>query len=108
VAMNEKINDIKFNGRNAVAVRIVNSQYRKLIDMMSDNEIHKLEPQINPNLWPELPNRYISYHRERKLLNSVIASTGNTREEASYNIYNFLKNINMYSYTFRKDIGYLE
>lgn len=108
VAMNEKINDIKFNGRNAVSVRIVNSQYRKLIDMMSDNEIHKLEPQINPNLWPELPNRCISYHRERKLLNSVIASTGNTKEEASDNIYNFLKNINMYSYTFRKDIGYLE
>jgi len=111
-ALNQYIDKIEFNDQAGVSIRIVNSNYRGTLNLINDNnidQINDLRRSISsPNLWPEIPGRYISINKDRILLNAVISVSANTRTEASDSIYKFLKNIEMYDFSYRKDIGYLE
>lgn len=107
-ATGSKIDPVKFNDSHSVCLRIVHADYHGVIDLVARREWSKLENHFNPQLWPELPGIYISLNKDRRLLNSVITTSAESRVQASDKIYNFLKNIEMYNFTFRKDIGYLE
>ena len=107
-ATGSKLDDIKHNDQHGVSLRIVNSDYHNIVNLMALGEWSKLENHFNPQLWPELPEIHISFNKDRKLLNSIITTSASTRIEASNRIYNFLENIEMYNFTYRKDIGYLE
>jgi hypothetical protein len=107
-ATGNTIGNIKFNNQHSVCLRIVNSDYHNIVNILASGEWSKLEPHINPHLWPELPGIHVSLNKDRKLLNSVITTSAPTRIEASDRIYKFLENIEMYNFTYRKDIGYLE
>ena len=107
-ATGSKLDDIKHNDQHGVSLRIVNSDYHNIVNLMALGEWSKLENHFNPQLWPELPEIHISFNKDRKLLNSIITTSASTKIEASNRIYNFLENIEMYNFTYRKDIGYLE
>lgn len=107
-ATGAEIDDIKHTDQHGVSLRIVNSDYHAIVNSMALKEFSKLENHFNPQLWPELPDIYISFNRDRKLLNSIITTSAGTRVAASDKIYKFLENIEMYNFTYRKDIGYLE
>lgn len=107
-ATGNKIDNIKFNNQHSVCLRIVNSDYHNIVNQMALKEWSKLETHFNPHLWPELPDIHISFNRDRKLLNSVITTSASTRIDASDRLYKFLENVEMYNFTYRKDIGYLE
>ena len=107
-ATGAEIDDIKHTDQHGVSLRIVNSDYLAIVNSMALKEFSKLENHVNPQLWPELPDIYISFNRDRKLLNSIITTSAGTRVAASDKIYKFLENIEMYNFTYRKDIGYLE
>ena len=107
-ATGNMIDNIKFNNQHSVCLRIVNSDYYNIVNILASGEWSKLEPHINPHLWPELPGIHVSLNKDRKLLNSIITTSAPTRIEASDRIYKFLENIEMYNFTHRKDIGYLE
>ena len=102
------IDDIAFNDQHAVCLRIVNSDYHNVVNHMSVGKLELIKPHYNPQLWPEVPEIYISLNKDRRLLNSVLASAADTRQQAADRIYKFLENIEMYNFTYRKDIGYLE
>lgn len=107
-ATDQKIDKINHNNDHSVCLRLVNSDYHNIIKITAQQDWSKLESHYNPQLWPEVPGIYISINQIRKLLNSVIATSADTRHEASDKIYKFIKNINMYNFTYRTDIGYLE
>jgi phosphoribosylamine--glycine ligase len=107
-ATGQKIDKIKTNNKHAVCLRIVNSEYENIIKTTALQDWKHLKGHHNPQLWPELPGIYISIPQIRKLLNSVIATCGDTRIQAIDKIYKFLENIEMYNFRYRKDIGYLE
>jgi phosphoribosylamine--glycine ligase len=107
-ATGSKLDDIRHNDQHAVSLRIVNSNYHDIVKSLALKEWSKLESHFNPQLWPELPDIHISFNKDRKLLNSIITTSASTRIEASDRIYKFLENIEMYNFTYRKDIGYLE
>jgi phosphoribosylamine-glycine ligase len=107
-ATGAKIDPVSNNDQQAVCLRIVNSDYHNIVNIQAMYGSAELEPHHNPQLWPELPDIHISFNKDRKLLNSVITSSAPTRMEASDRIYKFLENIEMYNFTYRKDIGYLE
>lgn len=103
-ASGDEIPELPEPSQHSVSIRIVNSDYRKLIDNKSD------EPpkEINPDLWPVLPGIFVSYNRERHLLNSIVTTSGDTVESASDSLYKFLENKSMFNFTYRKDIGKLK
>lgn len=103
-----KLDDIKQTDQHGVSLRIVNSDYHNIVNMMAVKEWSKIENHYNPHLWPELPDIHISFNKDRKLLNSIITTSAETRVAASDKIYKFLKDVEMYNFTYRKDIGYLE
>jgi phosphoribosylamine--glycine ligase len=107
-ATGAKIDPVLHNDQHGVCLRIVNSDYHDIVNAQAIGDREKLVPHYNPQLWPELPGIYISFNRDRKLLNSVISVSADSRTSASDRIYRFLENIEMYNFTFRKDIGYLE
>jgi phosphoribosylamine--glycine ligase len=107
-ATGNKIDTIKHNDQHGVCLRIVNSDYHNIVNILSTQDTNKLPVHYNPQLWPELPGMYISFNRERKLLNAVITTSATTRTMASDRIYKFLKNVEMHTFIFRTDIGYLE
>jgi phosphoribosylamine--glycine ligase len=109
-ATGQKIDPVKFNDLHSVCLRIVNADYHNIVNIAALRDWEKLHSNYNynPQLWPELPGIHISLNKDRKLLNSVITTSAESRTQASDKIYNFLKNIEMYDFTFRKDIGYLE
>jgi phosphoribosylamine--glycine ligase len=102
------IDDVKIGNVNSVSIRIVNSEYVNIVEAQASKDMEKLKPHVNPQLWPELPDIYINFNKNRKLLNSVITTTAETRIGASDKLYNFLKNMQMYDFIYRTDIGYLE
>lgn len=107
-ATGAKIDPVSNNDQQCVCLRIVNSDYHNIVNVQAMVESEQLAPHHNPQLWPELPDIHISFNKDRKLLNSVITTSAPTRIEASDRIYKFLENIEMYNFTYRKDIGYLE
>lgn len=106
-ATRQKLDVIRHNDKHGVSVRIVNSDYFNIVNSIAVGDA-SLVPHQNPQLWPELPGIHISLNKERKLLNSIITSSANTRQEARDKIYKFLDNVEMYNFTYRKDIGKLE
>jgi hypothetical protein len=87
----------------------VHSKYREFIDKHAKQK--DLDPEdntFNPQLWAEPAGMYISYNQDRRILNSVISTNAETRKEAADKIYNYLENVIMHEFIYRKDIGYLE
>jgi phosphoribosylamine--glycine ligase len=107
-ATGKQIDDIQIGTKHSVSIRIVNSNYHEIVEAQATADIKKLKPHINPQLWPEVPGIYINFNKDRKLLNSVITTTADTRTGASDELYNFLKDTQMYDFIYRTDIGYLE
>ncbi len=68
----------------------------------------ELPAHVNPHVWPEFPGFYVSLNQRRKLLNSTVVTTGDTVDDAADNVYGFLKGIQQYQFTYRKDIGYFK
>jgi phosphoribosylamine--glycine ligase len=100
--------DLSFK-KEAVSLRIVHSKYREFVDKHAKQK--DLDPEdntFNPQLWAEPPEMYISYNQDRRILNSIIATSAETRKEAADKIYNYLENVIMHEFIYRKDIGYLE
>ena len=106
-AIGQKLEPIKHNDKKGVSVRIVNSDYFNIVNSIALGSNYSV-PHHNPQLWPELPEIHVSMNRQRFLLNSIVTSSANTRQEASDKIYKFLDNAEMYNFTYRKDIGKLE
>jgi len=91
------IEEIQFNNKAAVSVRIVNKDY------------HNEKPgTVNCDLWPLIPGITISQNSQQASLHSVVSTSADTIEQASNVIYKFLENKLMGDYTYRTDIGYLK
>lgn len=100
--------DNQFDQRNhAVSLRIVHSRYREFINLVVKKELHKEGVVPNPHLYPEPPDLYISYGTDRRILNSVISTSADSRTAAADKIYKFVNGVSMHDFTYRKDIGYL-
>lgn len=102
------IDDIKYNNQHTVCLRVVNSDYHNIVNLMAIGEWGKIKKHHNPQMWPEIPDIHISVNQDRRLLNSVLTASADTRQQASDQIYKFLQNVEMYDFSYRKDIGYLE
>jgi phosphoribosylamine-glycine ligase len=98
VATDKEIEPIEFLDQSAVSVRVVNKNY----------DCFDTEKFIPCDLWPTPTNIYVSVNQNRKLLNSVVSTTGDTVEQASDVLYQYLKNKEMNDFTYRTDIGYFK
>lgn len=103
-ATNQPLPKVTHSDRAAVSVRLVHRDYR---DVVKDSLVEGRAVDINPALWPEDPNIYLSYNADRFLLNTTLTTTADTIQEASDRIYGFLANKELYDYTHRSDIGRL-
>ena len=100
-ASDKIIPEIEFSDNTAVSIRIVNEIY--------DTSIQQKKTGFkSPDLWPLPGNIQMAISYNRRLLNCILTSEGNTIEEASNILYKFLENKPMYKFTYRKDIGYLK
>lgn len=107
-ATGQTIDPIKFSDKSAVSVRVVRKNYRDVVNNFAVGNLKAIGRYIDPDFYPEVPGIYIAMGNNRGLLHSVMTTQGNTRQEASDKIYKFLSNKNLYSFTYRTDIGYLE
>jgi phosphoribosylamine--glycine ligase len=97
-ASNKQINAVSFNNQSAVTLRIIHKSYPYLpTDVKS----------INP-IFPKSSEVCINYPIDRLLFNASIVGLANSVNEASDKIYNYLKDIDLNDFTYRKDIGYLK
>jgi len=98
VATDKEIEPIEFFDHAAVSVRVVNKNY----------DCFNTEKFTPCDLWPAPPNIYVSVNEKRRLLNSVVSTTGDSIEHASDTLYRYLKDKKMNDFTYRKDIGYFK
>jgi phosphoribosylamine--glycine ligase len=107
-ATGQAIDKIVHNNKHAVSLRIVNSKYEESIKYTALQEWDNLESHFNPHLWPETSGLYVNLNQIRRIINSVVTASADSRHEASGRIYKFLHNVEMYNFRYRTDIGYLE
>jgi len=99
IATDKELEPIEFHDHAAVAIRMVNKNY----------DCFNNETEYTPcDIWPVPPNIYMTINQERKLLNSVVSTTGESIDQASDILYQYLQNKEMNDFTYRKDIGYLK
>ena len=97
-ATNKPLKPVSFSNKKSVSLRIINKDYSLK---------YLREKENNPPKLPLSSELSINFNKDRGLFYCVITSTDETIQQASDNIYNFLKNKDMGNYTFRKDIGKL-
>lgn len=107
-ATNKVIDPIQFSDSSAVSVRIVRKNYREVVNYYTERNLKAIGKHLDPDFYPEVPGIYITAGLNRHILNSVISTKADTKEQASDSIYKFLSNKNLYNFTYRTDIGYLE
>ena len=107
-ATGQPIDPIVHNNKHSVSLRIVNSKYEESIKSTALQDWNSIEPHCNPHLWPEMPDMYINLNQIRRIINSVVTVSAETRHDASGKLYKFLHNLEMYNFRYRTDIGYLE
>ena len=98
IATNKELPEIKSSNRFGCTLRIVSKNYS-----IENQAI--IDPPI---LWPEITDITIAQNYNQNLLHSTVTASGNTLEEASSKLYNFLKNKHIGEYRYRTDIGYLK
>ncbi len=96
-ANNERIEPISFKNKSAVALRIIHKDYPNFPNK-----------EITMPVLKENKDLYISYPKGRNLINSSIVTIDDSVSKASDKIYSYIKDIEMYDFTYRKDIGYLK
>lgn len=92
----------------SASVRIVHKDYLENLEEGVSTESNRQNAPLQPTLWPKEADIYISFNRQRLLLNSTLTTTAPTVDQAADKLYKFLENKTMYDYTYRKDIGYLK
>jgi phosphoribosylamine-glycine ligase len=91
---NEYIPDIKFNGKQAVTVTLINQQYN-----------WKVPPIDFPKLKDIPDNITFSLNGHRVIKYGVLTTVADTKENASKIIYDYLNNQYIGQYRYRKDVG---
>lgn len=107
-ANGQSIDPIEFDDCSAVSIRIVRTNYREVVNNYSIKNLDGIKKNILPDLYPEVPGIYISRGFNTGLLGMTISTKGDSRIQASNKLYKFLSNKNLYDFTCRTDIGYLE
>ena len=93
-----RIPEIKFNGKQAVTVSIINQQYDWTIPASDLPELKDVP--LNITYSQDYPNNYLKH--------GVLTSVADTRETASKVIYDYLDSKYIGQYRYRKDIGILK
>jgi phosphoribosylamine--glycine ligase len=97
-ASNQTIDTISFKDQSAVTLRLVHRSYPN-----SFTDVKSTTP-----IFPKSPNVLINYSMDRVLFNASIVALADSVSEASDKVYNYLKDIELSDYTYRRDIGYLK
>lgn len=92
----EDLPEITFIDKTSMSLRIIHKDYK-----LENNQTIDF-----PQLWPVPGNISIAITEPPFLLHSVITTIDDNLVLARENIYNFLKNKRMGSYTYRTDIGF--
>lgn len=95
---NYHIPEIKFNGKQAVTVSLLNSNYNWTIPALKLPSLKDIPPNITYS--QDYPNNYLKH--------GVITSVADTRQTASEQIYHYLNTQSVGQYRYRSDIGILE
>jgi len=95
---NYRIPEIKFNGKQAVTVSLLNSNYDWTVRAYELPNLTNVPDNITYSL--DYPSDYLKH--------GVLTSVADTRQSASKQIYNYLNTQSVGQYRYRSDIGILE
>lgn len=97
-ATNQKINTVNFKDKSAVVVRVIHREYQH-----RDLTIEYTDP-----IFTASEDVCVIFPAYRTIFNASIVALGDSVDEASDKVYNYLKGIDTKDFTYRTDIGYLK